>query len=126
MHSTRTLLHAATPFQLGKPIAVLTEGLFLYLTGDEKDTLAGNIHDLLALHSGLWISPDVTTKQPVKLFSEAYGTMQEWVLHIAAATGRKIMDDAFEDDNDRDSFLPRPGLPSKNFPTQTFLRICYR
>lgn len=61
------LLQAATPFQSGRPIAVITEGLLVYLTRAEKETLASNIHDLLKQYDGIWITPDVsTTKQSWK------------------------------------------------------------
>jgi O-methyltransferase involved in polyketide biosynthesis len=110
-----SLLQAATPFQLGKPVAVITEGLFFYLTRDEQETLAGNIRDLLALHGGLWISPDVTTKQPVKLFSEKYDTMRQWIQHITGATGRDIEGDAFEDENDVRQFFTAVGFAIEEF-----------
>ena len=108
-------MHAATPFQLGKPVAVITERLFFYLTRVEQETLAGNIHALLALRGGLWISPDVTTKQPVKLFSEKYDTMRQWIQHLTGATGRDIEGDAFEDENDVRQFFTAAGFAIEEF-----------
>lgn len=48
-----SLLQAAIHFGCSRPIAVVTEGLLPYLTAEEKETLAGNIHGLLGKCDGI-------------------------------------------------------------------------
>jgi O-methyltransferase involved in polyketide biosynthesis len=42
------------------PIAVITEGLFSYLTPQEKAVVAKNVHTLLTEHKGIWVVTDLT------------------------------------------------------------------
>lgn len=53
------LRFAAASFDEG-PIAIITEGLFSYLTPQEKIVVARNIHAILKEHGGLWIVTDLT------------------------------------------------------------------
>jgi O-methyltransferase involved in polyketide biosynthesis len=105
-----SLLQATTPFQSSDPIAIIMEGLLGYLTREEKKTLAGNIHYLLELHDGLWITPDVSTKQLWKFLSQADDTMQQRMQNITGATGRDIETNTFEDENDVRQFFTNAGF----------------
>ena len=46
-----------------EPIFVTSEGLLRYLTFDEKTRLAENVHAILSVYGGAWITPDVHLKQ---------------------------------------------------------------
>lgn len=41
------------------PLAIVQEGLFMYLTDDEKRTLAQTVHGVLAARGGAWLTADV-------------------------------------------------------------------
>jgi O-methyltransferase involved in polyketide biosynthesis len=110
-----SLLQAAVPFQSGKPIAIITEGLLPYLTREEKETLAGNIRDLLKQHDGIWITPDVSTKQLWKFFSQADDTMQQRMQNISGATGRDIETNTFEDESDVRRFFTNAGFTIEEY-----------
>jgi O-methyltransferase involved in polyketide biosynthesis len=110
------LLQAAAPFQYGRPIAVVTEGLLPYLTRQEKRTLATNIHDLLTHYSGIWITPDVGTQQLVKRFSQVDENVMQRIENIASATGRDIKKNAFEDDDDMRRFFTDAGYLIEEYP----------
>jgi O-methyltransferase involved in polyketide biosynthesis len=110
-----SLLQAAIPFQSGKPIAIITEGLLGYLTRDEKETLAGNIRDLLKQHDGIWITPDASTKQLRKFLSQADDTMQQPMQNITGATGRNIEKNTFEDENDVRQFFTNAGFTIEEY-----------
>ena len=110
-----SLLQAAIPFQSGKPIAIITEGLLGYLTRDEKETLAGNIRDLLRQHDGIWITPDVSTKQLWKFISQADDTMQQRMQNVSGATGRDMEKNTFEDENDVRQFFTSAGFTIEEY-----------
>lgn len=60
------LRSAAKGFRRDQPIAVVNEGLLLYLSATEMATVARNIRDLLIEFDGVWITPDFPLKQDVK------------------------------------------------------------
>lgn len=109
------LLQAATPFQSGKPIAIITEGLLIYLTHAEKETLAGNIHDLLKQYDGIWITPDVsTTKQSWKHFAD--NNLRQRVHNVSGAIKREIEKNTFEDENEMRQFFTKAGFTIEEYP----------
>jgi len=110
-----SLLQAAIPFRSDKPVAIITEGLLPYLTRDEKETLAGNIRDLLTQHDGIWITSDVPPKQLWKFVSQVDGTMQQRMQNITGATGRDIEQNTFEDENDVRQFFTNTGFTIEEY-----------
>ena len=116
-----SLLQAAIPFRSDKPVAIITEGLLQYLTREEKETLAGNIHDLLELHNGLWITPDVSTKQSRKFLYQTYGTMRQLMQNITGATERDVETNTFEDENDVRQFFTNAGFTIEEYPFSNVL-----
>jgi O-methyltransferase involved in polyketide biosynthesis len=116
-----SLLQAAIPFRPDKAVAIITEGLLPYFTRDEKETLAGNIRDLLKQHDGIWITPDVGTKQLLKFVSQVDGTMQQRMQNIYDATERDIEQDTFEDENDVRQFFTNAGFTIEEYPYSNVL-----
>jgi O-methyltransferase involved in polyketide biosynthesis len=116
-----SLLQAAIPFRSDKPVAIITEGLLPYLTRDEKETLAGNIRDLLKQHDGIWITPDVSTKQLWKFISQADDTMQQRMQNISGATGRDMEKNIFEDENAVRQFFIKAGFTIEEYPFSNVL-----
>ncbi|MGZ7131052.1 MAG: class I SAM-dependent methyltransferase, partial [Halobacteriota archaeon] len=116
-----SLLQAAIPFRPDKPVAIITEGLLPYLTRDEKETLAGNIRYLLAQRDGIWITPDVSTKQLWKFISQADDTMQQRMQNVSGATGRDMEKNIFEDENDVRQFFIKAGFMIEEHPYSNVL-----
>jgi O-methyltransferase involved in polyketide biosynthesis len=46
------------------PVAIVNEGLLVYLDDAEKHRLAGNVHEALAARGGIWITADVYVTTP--------------------------------------------------------------
>ena len=111
-----SLLQAAIPFRPDKPVAIITEGLLPYLTREEKETLAGNIRDLLKQHDGIWITSDIHTKQLLKFASQADDTMQQRMQNVRGATERDMEKNAFEDENDVRQFFTNAGFTIEEYP----------
>jgi O-methyltransferase involved in polyketide biosynthesis len=52
------LLACCTAFA-NRPVAIATEGLLRYLTFDEKQQLAGGVHEILSRFGGFWVTTDI-------------------------------------------------------------------
>jgi O-methyltransferase involved in polyketide biosynthesis len=109
------LFEAAGPFQYGRPIAVITEGLLPYFVREEKKALAANIRALLTRYGGTWVCPDVTTRQSSKRFLRAGVASRQRIKNITGATGRDIEKNAFEDDDDVLRFFADAGYTLEGY-----------
>jgi len=49
------------------PIAILSEGLLMYLDDDEKRRLAASVRDVLGARGGVWINADIYLRSPEHL-----------------------------------------------------------
>jgi O-methyltransferase involved in polyketide biosynthesis len=101
---------AVENFRRDQPIVVVNEGLFQYLSASEMATVARNIRDLLAEFSGVWITPDFSLKEEVKDVSEQQRRFREIV---AAATDRKLYNNAFENEEQLLAFIDGLGLHTR-------------
>lgn len=52
-----------------KPLGIVHEGLLRYFNFDEKAIIARNIHSLLELFGGVWITPDITLRTVLNVAS---------------------------------------------------------
>ena len=85
-------------FDPKKPIAVIHEGLFQYLSMAEKKSLAVNIKKILqSFAGGAWITPDLTNKEDQLDRFYHNKEQSEWVSQaIAKLTNRNFEDRNFE------------------------------
>ena len=107
---------AAAPFQPNKPVAILTEGLLQYLTRAEQARLAANVLDLLARYGGVWITPDVNTKQTWDQFRRIDKRMQQREQTISSETSRSLYENLFIDKNDVQHFFTSAGFKIEAYP----------
>ncbi|HEU0029470.1 MAG TPA: class I SAM-dependent methyltransferase [Kofleriaceae bacterium] len=49
------------------PVAILNEGLLMYLDDAEQRRLAVSVHDVLARRGGVWINADIYLKTPARM-----------------------------------------------------------
>jgi O-methyltransferase involved in polyketide biosynthesis len=99
---------AAKPFDASKPLMVLCEGLIGYLTRQETERLAANVHDVLgAFEGGSWICPDFSFKVDIRNLPPERIRLREAVTGI---TERQLDASAFEDQDDLVAFFERIGF----------------
>jgi O-methyltransferase involved in polyketide biosynthesis len=92
----------------GRPLMVLCEGLIGYLTRQETERLAGNVHRLLTdFGGGWWIVPDFAFKADIRNLPPERIRLRE---AITGLTQRQLDASAFEDSDDLVSFLHRLGF----------------
>jgi O-methyltransferase involved in polyketide biosynthesis len=118
------LLSSVSPFQPGRPIAIITEGLLPYLTQAEKETLAANIHDLLKQYGGIWITPDVSTKQYLKRIAQddKNNYVQQRLGNVSGATGTDFENNLFEDEDDMRQFFIKAGFTIEDYPHTSVMK----
>ncbi|HVZ72922.1 MAG TPA: class I SAM-dependent methyltransferase [Polyangia bacterium] len=96
---------AAAVLDRRQPLTVLCEGLMMYLSKQEAEQLATNIHRLLGeFVGGRWITPDFTFKVEAKDLPPERVRLREAVMGI---TQRQVDASAFEDGDDLAAFLAR-------------------
>lgn len=109
-HSTNILNYseiepALKHFDTTKPLLIANEGLFQYLTKDEKRLAAKNIHRILKTFNGMWVTPDFDTW---KGFHHAFLDKQEYkdmMDVVTLKTERSFEANAFESEQEVFSFF---------------------
>jgi hypothetical protein len=104
---------ALVHFTPGEPVIIIHEGLFPYLTRAEKAIAAKNIHRILGIFGGVWVTPDFHSKDdPItELWSkDAMGVAAK---EIGSKTGRDFEDNSFASESDMTAFLSESGFKLK-------------
>ena len=103
----RQLQEAVKRLNRHQPLVVVNEGLFQYLSPDEMRAVVGNIRELLAEFNGSWITSDFSINTEVNQVSEQQRNFRRIV---AAATGHKMYNNAFDSVEQLMAFLREMGL----------------
>jgi O-methyltransferase involved in polyketide biosynthesis len=99
---------AAGVFDPRQPLAVLCEGLIMYLSKTETEQLATNIHRLIGgFAGGAWITPDFTFRVEARDLPPERVRLRE---AITGVTQRQMDASSFEDGPDLTTFLGRMGF----------------
>jgi O-methyltransferase involved in polyketide biosynthesis len=99
---------AAAVLDRRQPVAILCEGLIMYLSKEETERLATNIHRLLGeFAGGLWITPDFSFRTEAKDLPPERVRLRE---AITGVTQRQLDASAFEDGPELAAFLGRMGF----------------
>ena len=80
------------------PLLIVHEGLFQYLSIEEKAIASRNIHSILSRFKGLWITPDFETKETSWDHFFTKEIFQPFIDAITRATGRNVHANNFADD----------------------------
>ena len=102
------LVAATAHLKHDQPLVVVNEGLLLYLTAEERATVAGNVRYLLGQFSGgAWITPDFTTRQLADDVSEHRQRLRK---AIVGATERDLQAAAFDSEQLLSDFIGAHGF----------------
>lgn len=86
-------------FNSQKPITVVCEGLLMYLTLEEKQRVFNNVRELLQVYGGVWITPDLITKEDLNKrwqISPSWEQFELTVNQISQTSHKDIYFDNFE------------------------------
>jgi O-methyltransferase involved in polyketide biosynthesis len=102
---------AASALDPRAPVAVVHEGLFMYLSPDEKDRAAEHIHRLLTRFGGVWITPDFSPMASfAKLAPTERADFERILAAIEARTGRPFGERSFASEAEARAFCARHGF----------------
>jgi O-methyltransferase involved in polyketide biosynthesis len=110
-----SLSRAAAVFRPDRPIAIITEGLLPYFTHPEKAILARNIHELLTIYGGIWITPDLSTRQSWGNVAHSDEHIRQRLRVISHSTDRSLASNAFADENDLNQFFAGAGFTIQEY-----------
>lgn len=93
-----------------EPVTLLCEGLLQYLTMSEKEQLFANIREMLQHYGGVWITPDLATKQSQLQIEEYNAASHRLHQSIINTTGRSLVDNSFNDRAEIKQFVKEQGF----------------
>lgn len=107
----KTELEAATKMlDPSKPVVIVHEGLLQYFSREEKITATRNIKAILERFGGVWITPDFDFRSTLTEWGKMGSDATRMLAAIAQATGRAMLSEAFENQDDFLAFLKAEGL----------------
>ncbi|HEY4474350.1 MAG TPA: class I SAM-dependent methyltransferase [Candidatus Paceibacterota bacterium] len=107
------LLRASEHFRKGVPLAIINEGLLAYLTLEEKTILAKNIHEILSLFGGVWITPDIIWPENKKGDT---ATPDNYMQNMQKLTGAAIGQNRFKSEEEAKIFFENMGFQVESRP----------
>lgn len=113
----------AAALPLNSPMAVEHEGLLNYLTREEKMVAAKNIHQLLSQKNGIWITPDISTRQEMEKILSLNENLRNILSIISGITERNMETNAFKDEEDIQTFFRETGFEAEVRPQLDFINI---
>lgn len=103
-------------FEPSRPVAVIHEGLFQYLSMSEKETAARHIHSVLSRFGGVWLTPDFETKAELERRSHTHSQAQKLAQAVTGATQRDLYNAAFDNQEQIVDFFSRLGFKLRISP----------
>lgn len=107
---------ALASFDRRQPVAVIHEGLMPYLSRAEKAAAARNIHRILEMFGGVWLTPDLNSKSESALYGKDQQGMMKVAEAIEARTHRSFAENLFEDEADIKRFCAELGFNARILP----------
>ena len=101
-----------------KELAVINEGLFRYLTFEEKKTVAENIYELLKEYGGVWITCDVT---PKRFMQKQDKCLPQFNSNLSEKVARNNLNDRFENVEHIKTFFGEIGF--KDIEIHKFIEV---
>ena len=105
-------------FDSNHELAIINEGLFRYLTFEEKGIVATNIYNTLRKYNGVWITCDVTPKKFIQKQDEY---MPQFNTDLNTITSRNDLKDRFNDIEHIKSFFGEIGF--QNIEVHKFIEM---
>ncbi len=102
---------AMEPLLAGQPVAVVHEGLFMYLTAEEKEIATSHIRRVLERFGGVWMTPDFTSLAAMHwMRSSTLDQFSELVKVIEARTQRRFEEHTFANEAEVRALCDRFGF----------------
>lgn len=93
-----------------RPLGIVSEGLLMYLSYDERSALYDHIHNALQVLGGMWVTPDIVLKKYVCAGAARSARTQEMYNAYVRGTGCDTATYAYESYEDAVTHLKQHGL----------------
>lgn len=119
--SYEELSAAASHFGVRSNVAIINEGLWMFLTTEEQLVCAENIHRILQRYGGKWVTPDITDLESNERFISSLGpemrsAAPRIMQRIAALVGRDLEKNYFANRREAIRFLKESGFEVNQYP----------
>jgi O-methyltransferase involved in polyketide biosynthesis len=91
-------------------VTILCEGLLMYLTFPEKERVCANVREVLWHYGGVWITPDLNTKEQWHRMQETNSEVGGMFQTVSDFTGRSLIDNSFNDMEHARQFFREQGF----------------
>lgn len=119
--SYEELSDAARHFGSRRDVAIIHEGLWLYLTTKEQIAAADNIRRLLEHYGGVWVTPDIWDVESVERMDSSLGHEVRSAIprisqRLSCLTGRDLKKNYFKNSQEATCFLEKFGFEVHHHP----------
>lgn len=108
------LENATRIFNPDEQLAIITEGLLLYLNKDEIETISRNVAQLLKKHGGVWIT-DIVAQDSMETLS-THSKTGAFVSTVLKTTGRNKNNMCFKTEAEATAFFENLGFQIQTLP----------
>jgi len=106
-----------------KPVAVISEGFFPYLSKDQKSRAFGNIWRTLRSSGGALIACDITTKSRIKGYMNAGPEIDRVIKAISGSTSRDLYENSFDDEAELERMIQGVGFVSTRLSQEDVMHL---
>lgn len=116
--SYEQLLAATSVLGGHRRLLIIHEGLWMYLSSDERTILADNMRRLLEKHGGEWVTPDIDDVESSaafvsSLWPEVQSVLRRLQDETAQLTGRDVLKSLFASSREAEAFFHKAGLTAR-------------
>ena len=98
-----------------KPIVITCEGVLLYLTLAQKQQVFANVHQMLEIYDGVWITSDLITLETYNKRQQINPKWPKFSKLINSMTGRIPLKNYFKNVNQVEQFCHQQGFYVKKY-----------
>jgi len=104
-----------------RDVAIISEGLWMYLTAAEQSVAAENVRRLLEKHGGTWVTPDIWDLESNEKFIASLGPQMSAAVprilqKASAVTGRTLANNYFANREEAVVFFRNAGFEVAQYP----------
>lgn len=93
-----------------RSMAVVNEGLLSYLSYEERERMARNIHRLLTEQGGVWVTPDIMSLEQFEVMIRMNPSLVETMKSFSVLIGRDLRSNFFITYEEAEHFFNRIGF----------------
>jgi O-methyltransferase involved in polyketide biosynthesis len=97
-------------------LTVLSEGLLMYLSHNQKQQVFKNIQELLQIYGGVWVTPDFVTVEAINRRKQISPNLEKISQMVSRLSDRPIEDTYFQNSEEIEDFIASQGFKCDRTP----------